>query len=540
MTGQTNHPDMESAQRDMITGSVVVAAIVLFIWTGGSAMSKAVRYLTGIGAGVEQILMTAVLLNVALILFGWRRYRDLQVEVQQRKEAEERARSLAATDDLTGFLNRRSIAEEGAALLSRAQRKQKCVAMLMLDLDNFKTVNDVHGHAAGDMVLTAAAQRIEGLMPPSALTARLGGDEFACAFIFDPNSPEIVDRIAEELVSAMTTPINREGLHLAISTSIGIARSDFDCGSVESLMRRADIAMYCAKNQGRNRFAWFDASMERELNMRNKLEAGMREGIPRGEFVPYYEQQVDLSTGRLNGFEMLARWEHPSEGLISPDIFIPIAEETGLIAELSLSVMRKAFEEARNWDPSLTLSVNISPAQLKDPWLSQKILKLLVETGFPSNRLEVEITESSLFENLSLAQSIVGSLKNQGIRIALDDFGTGYSSLAHLRALPFDRIKIDRSFVSSINQNSESAAIVSAIARLGDSLGLPVTAEGIEDKNIERQLRRLGCTKGQGWHFGKPMSVEQARKMLAEQNLLPPRDQADAGDAEFFGERKAV
>lgn len=540
MTGQTNHPDMESAQRDMITGSVVVAAIVLFIWTGGSAMSKAVRYLTGIGAGVEQILMTAVLLNVALILFGWRRYRDLQVEVQQRKEAEERARSLAATDDLTGFLNRRSIAEEGAALLSRAQRKQKCVAMLMLDLDNFKTVNDVHGHAAGDMVLTAAAQRIEGLMPPSALTARLGGDEFACAFIFDPNSPEIVDRIAEELVSAMTTPINRDGLHLAISTSIGIARSDFDCDSVESLMRRADIAMYCAKNQGRNRFAWFDASMERELNMRNKLEAGMREGIPRGEFVPYYEQQVDLSTGRLNGFEMLARWEHPSEGLISPDIFIPIAEETGLIAELSLSVMRKAFEEARNWDPSLTLSVNISPAQLKDPWLSQKILKLLVETGFPSNRLEVEITESSLFENLSLAQSIVGSLKNQGIRIALDDFGTGYSSLAHLRALPFDRIKIDRSFVSSINQNSESAAIVSAIARLGDSLGLPVTAEGIEDKNIERQLRRLGCTKGQGWHFGKPMSVEQARKMLAEQNLLPPRDQADTGDAEFFGERKAV
>lgn len=531
---------MQSAQRDMITGSIVVASIVMFIWTGGSAMSKAVRYLAGVGAGVEQILMTALLLNIALILFGWRRYRDLQVEVQQRKEAEERARFLAATDDLTGFLNRRSIAEEGAALLGRAQRKQKCVALLMLDLDNFKTVNDVHGHAAGDLVLTTAAQRIEALMPPSALTARLGGDEFACAFIFDPNSPEIVDRIAEELVSAMTSPINQEGMHLAITTSIGIARSDHDCNSVESLMRRADIAMYSAKNQGRNRFAWFDASMERELNTRNSLEAGMREGIPRGEFVPYYEQQVDLSTGRLNGFEMLARWEHPTEGLISPDIFIPIAEETGLIAELSLAVMRKAFDEAKNWDSSLSLSVNISPAQLKDPWLSQKILKLLVETGFPANRLEVEITESSLFENLSLAQSIVGSLKNQGIRIALDDFGTGYSSLAHLRALPFDRIKIDRSFVSSINKNSESAAIVSAIARLGDSLGLPVTAEGIEDKQIERQLRRLGCTKGQGWHFGKPMSVEQARKMLAEQNLLPPRDQDEAVGAQFFDERKVV
>lgn len=540
MTDQTSNPDMQSAQRDMITGSIVVASIVMFIWTGGSAMSKAVRYLAGVGAGVEQILMTALLLNIALILFGWRRYRDLQAEVQQRKEAEERARSLAATDDLTGFLNRRSIAEEGTALLSRAQRKQKCVALLMLDLDNFKTVNDVHGHAAGDLVLTTAAQRIEALMPPSALTARLGGDEFACAFIFDPNSPEIVDRIAEELVSAMTSPVNRDGMHLAITTSIGIARSDYDCDSVESLMRRADIAMYSAKNQGRNRFAWFDTSMERELNTRNSLEAGMREGIPRGEFVPYYEQQVDLASGRLNGFEMLARWEHPTEGLISPDIFIPIAEETGMIAELSLSVMRKAFDEAKNWDSSLSLSVNISPAQLKDPWLSQKILKLLVETGFPANRLEVEITESSLFENLSLAQSIVGSLKNQGIRIALDDFGTGYSSLAHLRALPFDRIKIDRSFVSSINKNSESAAIVSAIARLGDSLGLPVTAEGIEDKQIERQLRRLGCTKGQGWHFGKPMSVEQARKMLAEQNLLPPRNQSEAGEAQLFDERKAV
>lgn len=539
MTGQSSTSDLRSAQRDMVTGSVVVAAIVMFIWTGGSAMSTVVRNLTGVGPSVEQILLTALLLNIALILFGWRRYRDLQVEVMQRREAEERARSLAATDPLTGFLNRRSIAEECASLLTRAQTRQKSVAMLMLDLDNFKNVNDVHGHAAGDHVLTTAAKRIEALMPPSALTARLGGDEFACAFIFDPNSPEIVDRIAEELVSAMTNPMVQNNMHLTVSTSIGIARSDFDCDNVDSLMRRADIAMYCAKNQGRNRYSWFDASMERELNMRNSLEAGMRQGIPNGEFVPYYEPQIDLSTGRLNGFEMLARWEHPTKGLISPELFIPIAEDSGLIAELSLAIMRRAFEEAKHWDPSLTLSVNISPAQLKDPWLSQKILKLLVETGFPANRLEVEITESSLFENLSLAQSIVGSLKNQGIRIALDDFGTGYSSLAHLRALPFDRIKIDRSFVSSINQNSESAAIVNAIARLGDSLGLPVTAEGIEDSNIQERLRELGCTKGQGWHFGKPMSVEQARKMLADQNLLTTR-QAEvpaASETETFGMR---
>ena len=218
---------------------------------------------------------------------------------------------------------------------------------------------------------------------------------------------------------------------------------------------------------------------------------------------------------------MLARWEHPKHGLISPETFIPIAEDTGMIADLSLAVMRVALAEARSWDASLSISVNISPSQLKDPWLAQKIVKLLAETRFPAARLEVEITETSLFENLALAQSIVGSLKNQGIRLALDDFGTGYSSLAHLRALPFDRIKIDKSFVSSILQNSESAAIVNAIARLGDSLGLPVTAEGIEDAAIEERLRQLGCHKGQGWHYGRPTSIPATRTLLAERNLLP-------------------
>ena len=261
-------------------------------------------------------------------------------------------------------------------------------------------------------------------------------------------------------------------------------------------MRRADIAMYAAKHQGRNRFAWFDTSMERELQVRNDTESGLRAGIPRGEFVPYFEQQIDLTTGRLTGFEVLARWDHPTRGLVAPDNFIPVAEETGLIADLSMSVMRQAFLEAKTWDTSLLISVNISPTQLKDPWLAQKLVKLLVETGFPATRLEIEITETSLFENLALAQSIVGSLKNQGIQLALDDFGTGYSSLAHLRALPFDRIKIDKSFVTSITENAESAAIVNAITRLGDSLGLPVTAEGIETTEIEERLRQLGCQIG--------------------------------------------
>ena len=512
---------VSGARRDLVTGGVTVAAILLFAGTGGNVVSSSIDAIAGSGGGADRVLVIALLLNIALILFGWRRYTDLTREVKDRAMAEERARELASKDPLTGFLNRRSLAEAGAAMLARAARRQKSVAMLMLDLDHFKNVNDAHGHATGDTLLKQVAAAIDEALPPVALAARLGGDEFACAFLFDPTAPETVSRVAEQIVSRLAKPFDANGIHAHISVSLGIARSELDCDTVDALMRRADIAMYSAKNSGRNRHCWFDASMERDLHVRNTLEAGLRSGIPKGEFVPYYEQQVDLTTGRLHGFEVLARWESPIQGLVSPELFIPVAEETGMIGDMSMSVIRQAMEHGRDWDPSLTISVNISPTQLKDPWLAQKLVKLLVETGYPAERLEVEITESSLFENLSLAQSIVGSLKNQGIRLALDDFGTGYSSLAHLRALPFDRIKIDRSFVSSINQNPESAAIVNAITRLGDSLGLPITAEGIEDGEIEQRLRVLGVHKGQGWYFGKPMPITQVRKLLAEKNLIP-------------------
>jgi diguanylate cyclase (GGDEF)-like protein len=402
----------------------------------------------------------------------------------------------------------------------RAARRRKAMALLMLDLDHFKTINDMHGHSVGDALLRAVAGEIAGVMPPIALTARLGGDEFACGFVFDPSQPDTVEKIAETLITRMAQPFEAEGLRLHISCSLGIARSDFDCQSIDGLIRSADIAMYAAKKSGRNRFAWFDLSMGRELEVRNELESGLRVAIPRQEIVPYFEQQVDLPTGQLQGFEVLARWEHPQRGLISPELFIPIAEETGMIADLSLSIMRQSFLAARDWDPSLSLSINISPFQLRDAWLAQKIIKVLTETGFPASRLEIEITESSLFDNLALAQSIVGSLKNQGVRLALDDFGTGYSSLAHLRALPFDRIKIDKSFVLSLHDSADSAAIVKAIVGLGESLNLPITAEGVEDAAIEVRLRALGCAKAQGWHYGKPMPATAVRRLLAERRQL--------------------
>jgi diguanylate cyclase (GGDEF)-like protein len=508
------------ARQDLITGAISVAAILMFVGTGSSVLSTTLQYYFEGGAPADRTLVIALLLNVALILFGWRRHRALSLEVEIRAAAEERAHMLASRDPLTGFLNRRSLAEEGAAMFVRAQRRRKAMVLMMLDLDHFKTINDMHGHAVGDALLRAVASEIAAAMPPIALQARLGGDEFSCGFLFDPSQPDTVERIAEKLVGRMSQPFEVEGLRLHISCSLGVARSDFECASIDALMRSADIAMYAAKKSGRNRFAWFDQSMERELQTRNELESGLRTAIPRQEIVPYFEQQIDLSTGRLHGFEVLARWEHPQRGLISPELFIPIAEETGMIAELSLSIMRQSFLAARDWDQSLSLSINISPWQLRDAWLAQKIIKVLTETGFPANRLEIEITESSLFDNLALAQSIVGSLKNQGARLALDDFGTGYSSLAHLRALPFDRIKIDKSFVMSLNENADSAAIVNAIVSLGASLNLPITAEGVEDAAIEERLRAIGCAKAQGWYYGKPLSVTGVRRLLAERRLL--------------------
>jgi len=236
--------------------------------------------------------------------------------------------------------------------------------------------------------------------------------------------------------------------------------------------------------------------------------------------VPYYEKQIDIDTGRLTGFEMLARWQSPLHGLIAPDVFIPVAEEIGVIAELSESLIRQALVDARDWDPSLTLSVNVSPLQLRDPWFAQRLLKLLVEANFPPHRLDVEITETCLHENLPLVRSLVASLKNQGIRLSLDDFGTGYSSIAQLRSLPFDRIKIDRSFVSMLGRCKDSATIVAAITSLGQGLDLPITAEGIETQGVLEELRKLGSFKGQGFLYGHPQDAQSVRAALAAERLL--------------------
>jgi diguanylate cyclase (GGDEF)-like protein len=503
---------MTSARQDLLAGAITLAAILMFVFTGSAVMPAAVRALAGIGGSADRILVTALLLNLALIVFGWRRCHDLEVEIAERKSAEEHARQLASRDPLTGFLNRRTLTEAAEEILSDAASLP--ASLLLIDLDHFKNVNDLYGHATGDALLRAVAEVIEDCMPASAHCGRLGGDEFAILLLGSAAEPQAASEIADTMIRRLCQPIEVEGGVAQIGASVGIAMPDNQGGGSDGLMRRADIAMYEAKKNGRERYAWFDDSMENELRRRSVVEAGVRAGIPRGEFIPYYEQQIDLVTGHLRGFEALARWRHPDDGIVEPAVFIPVAEAAGLISNLSFSVIRQALIEAKSWNEQLSLAVNISPVQLKDPLLSQRIVQLLTDTGFPAKRLEIEITESSLFENLELAKGTVESLKNQGIRIALDDFGTGYSSLSHLQALPFDRIKIDRSFIASMAVNAESAAIVSAITKLGATLGLPVTAEGIEDQASLEALEELGCSDAQGWLYGRPMPAEQVRLML--------------------------
>lgn len=519
------HTRIVRAERDVVALGIIVAAIILFIGTGSSVLTRLARaYLFGEANG-DALLGNALILNIALIIFGWRRYSELSKEIGERRKAEQTAQRLAHTDALTGCLNRRSLEPAIVDLIEQAAQSDSEVVLMMIDLDKFKRSNDLHGHQVGDEILIETAHRIRNQLPERSIVARLGGDEFTCATVVDADKIAATENLAARINVELARPIFSHGTTVEVTASIGIAQGGTKLGTApdrlaQDLLHRADLAMYQAKKAGRNRFCWFEPSMEKELRFRSELEKNIREGITRCEFVPYYEKQVDIETGELTGFEMLARWISPRYGLVSPEIFIPVAEDIGLISDLSEMLIRQALVDARDWNPRLTLSVNISPMQLRDPWFAQKVLKLLVEARFPPSRLDIEITETCLHENIGVVRSLITSLRNQGIRISLDDFGTGYSSLAQLRTLPFDRIKIDRSFVSTLGHNRDSATIVEAISSLGKGMDLPITAEGIENVEVLDELRKFGNFQGQGFLYGHPENAEDVRRGLEQANLL--------------------
>ncbi len=532
MAEKSGDPTLGHAERDLLTLGIAIAAIILFVGTGGSVLPAAIDAVFFGGKGPDDLLVNALLLNIALIIFGWRRYRELKQEIKDRRKAEELARKLSEVDPLTGCLNRRSMTNATEVLRASARAKGDAIAYCMIDLDNFKQINDMHGHSVGDKMLVELTNRIKSILPENAVLARLGGDEFAFVISYDPAARERIDDLVIRLYERTLLPFSLDGLTLDATVSVGIAtdhtdirKSDED-GATDRLMQRADIAMYQAKKQGKNRFFWFEASMESELRFRHELEAGIRAGLRNGEFVPFYEQQIDLKTDEIVGFEMLARWHSETLGSIGPDIFIPIAEEIGAISELSELLIKQALKDASEWDEALTLAINVSPVQLRDPWFAQKLLKLMLKHKFPPHRLEVEITESCLHENVGIVHSTITSLRNQGVRISLDDFGTGYSSLEQLRALPFDRLKIDKSFIAELSDPECDDKIVDAIISLASGLNMPLTAEGIENEDILESLKSMGDFKGQGYHFGRPEDAEKVRERLAKCGKLAQREES--------------
>jgi diguanylate cyclase (GGDEF)-like protein len=511
---KANSSRLINARRDAIVLTVLITAVMLLIWNGSAFFHNLPMGDREFGPTIR-LASTALTLNVALILFGWRRYVDLQHEAEMRAEHERRAVVLATTDPITGLLNRKGFADSASQLCTDAAERGENLVVISFQVHRFKAVTDQHGYETGDRLLKTLSVSLSDELGPRAVLARLSGDEFAVALALGADEMTRADALAEAVLRTVTRPLLFEEKIIQVGAFAGIASAAATSARIPDILRRADIAMDHARSGRVARPVWFDAGMERALIAHGEIEQGIRVGLEHGQFVPYFEPQVDLATGEIVGFEALARWIHPLSGVIGPDVFIPVAEEIGLIGRLSEHVIAEALREAAGWDPKIKISVNISPFQLADGWLAQRIIKTLADTGFPAERLVIEITESSLFADIDLARTIVTSLKNQGIRLALDDFGTGFSSLAHLRSLPFDIIKIDRSFVTNINTKRESSAIVRAVQTMAASLPVPVCVEGIENEDSYKTVVRLGCEIGQGWYFGKPMPAEQARDLLA-------------------------
>ena len=385
--------------------------------------------------------------------------------------------------------------------------------MFYIDLDHFKDVNDTLGHPVGDDLISAVTLRLANLLRGDDLVARLGGDEFA-VITTAPEDPAALEAMGDRFIQAVCAPYVIQGHNIVIGASVGVAVIGREAGGAADILRYADMALYRAKNEGRNRTCLYDAAMDADLSQSKILEQDLREAIANDGLGVVHQPIVKASGERVVGVEALARWRHPTRGAISPAEFIPIAEHSGLIAALGANVLRRACLSAKAW-PGITVSVNVSPLQFRRVDFVPTVERILEETGIDPSQLELELTESTLLGNVESAESAMHRIKTLGVKLALDDFGTGYSSLHYLRRFPFDRLKIDRSFVLSIENTADAAAIVHAIVSLGRGLGMKVTAEGVETAEQHLFLRAAGVQYMQGYRFGMPSSADEIARRLA-------------------------
>jgi diguanylate cyclase (GGDEF)-like protein len=450
---------------------------------------------------LDDAIFVLFVMSIAMMVYAIRRCRDLYKEIKSRISAELEARKLARHDPLTGLPNRRFFEEQLQQYLSTVSATHQ-VAVLMLDLDGFKTVNDTYGHAVGDKVLSEFAFRVSKVLRAGAFLARVGGDGFA---IIKPKIDSLDDptNLARRIAATVAEPFVIEKVTADFGVGIGIAIAPNDGVHADELVRRADRALYRAKAAGRSSVRFFEPEMDTHVERRIQIERDLRSAIATNSIVPHYQPLVSLDGNRIIGFEALARWENGVLGFIAPDVFVPIAEEIGLINLLSDQLFRRACFDANAWPATFVLAFNVSPVQLRDPTLGLRLLSILGQTGFSPRRLEIEITESALVENIGVAQTVIDDLRQVGVRIALDDFGMGYATLSQLLSFHLDKIKIDRSFVSRLDKSEDSQVIVRAILGLAKGFGLTTTAEGVEDAGQLAFLKANGCTEGQGYLFSK-------------------------------------
>ncbi|MCW6512913.1 putative bifunctional diguanylate cyclase/phosphodiesterase [Lichenifustis flavocetrariae] len=463
---------------------------------------------------VENLIVAYSIIGVLLLAL----MTAVSVKIAQRITTElasskEEANRLALHDTLTGLPNRAFLATHLAKALTQAEERDSMVAVLCLDLDRFKQVNDTLGHPTGDALLRAVADRLRTCLGESDIAARLGGDEFAIVQS-RLGRVEEAGTLAQRVVDTLSKPYVILGHQIMIGASVGIALAPIDTNDAGELLKMADIALYRAKSDGRGLFRVFERGMDTKLQARRALELDLRAAIELQQFELHYQPLVDVVSGQISGLEALIRWRHPERGMIGPDEFIPLAEETGLIVPIGAWVLHQACTDASAWPGDVKIAVNVSPAQFKGPELVTAVLDALILSGLHPPRLELEITETALLSDASGTVAVLHELRAKGVRIAMDDFGTGYSSLGYLRSFPFDKIKIDRCFVREIETSADCKAIVRAVTSLGVSLGISTTAEGVETSAQLEHVRAEGCDQVQGYLFSRPVPAKDVMALL--------------------------
>lgn len=438
----------------------------------------------------------------------------LNEETTKRQVSEERLHFLAYHDSLTGRLNRQGFRDNLDTALTDFAADGSEPALIFIDLNSFKAVNDSYGHQAGDKLLVAVGERLTEILGPEVPLARLGGDEFAAIYKHS-DQPQSAIAMANTIVDKLSEPFLIDEQALRVGASCGLARASEFSNDLNGLIKAADLAMYHAKGKGTGGAALFDAEMLKNYEDRRNLETDLRLAVQHSEFDVHFQPLVDLKTRKIISFEALLRWPHKTRGMISPELFIPLAEELGLINQLGSWALRRACEEAADWPEHIGIAVNLSPIQFKSSSLLPTLLNVLATTGLSPKRLELEVTESALLGSEDANVKVLGSIRELGIRVSMDDFGTGYSSLAYLQNFDFDKIKIDKRFIQGMEAGNKDGAIVDAIINLGQQIGIKTTAEGIETESQYDSVLLKGCSEGQGYLFSRPLTAADAREVIS-------------------------